>query len=183
MPVEARITPIWKKQKGFLALFFAAIGLWFLFDGIHGFPSSNERWLAHEKFKTENRLSEWPAFAKNAGWNDEPPHKLYKKEDIAGQYVLGSLSLLIGIGTFVYWTRQIKRVFKFEDGVVILPDGKRVPLQAITKLNLKKWDSKGLGTIYYSIDGRSGKFTLDDYKFDPDPIREIMAEIEGRNMV
>jgi len=181
MPAEARITSVWKKQKGFLALFLTGIGFWFIFDGWLGFPRSNERWLAHEKFKTENRLSEWPAFAKNAGWNEAPPHKLYKKEDIAGQYVIGSLALLLGIATFIYRAGQIRLVFKLEDGAVIIPGGKRVPFESITGINRKKWDAKGLATVYYSIDGRQGKFILDDYKFDPEPIHKIMTEIEAKS--
>jgi len=178
MPAEARITPIWKKQKGFIALFFCVIGLWFLFDGIIGFPRSNERWLAHEKFKSENRLSEWPAHAKEAGWNETPPHKLYKKEDIAGQYILGTLAILAGIGAFIYWAGQIKRVFKLEADAVVIPVEKRVPLASVTGINRKNWEGKGLATVYFSIDGRRGKFILDDYKFDRDPMHEIMAAIE-----
>ena len=180
MPVEAHITPIWKKQKGFVALFFTAIGLWFLFDGMVGFPRSNERWLAHEKFKTEGHLSEWPAFAKNAGWNDEPPHKLYKKQDIAGQYILGALALVIGAGAFIYWSGQIKRVVKLDNDVLTISAGKRVPLEAITGINRKKWDAKGLATVYFTLDGRRGKFVLDDYKFDRDPIHEIMKAVEQK---
>jgi len=180
MTVEAKITSIWKKQKGFLALFFVGIGLWFLFDGKVGFPKSNDRWLAHEKFKTENRLSEWPQFAKNAGWNETPPHKYYKKNDIAAQYFIGALAVVFGMAVFIYWAGQIKLVFKLEEGAVIIPGGKRVPFESITGINRKKWDDKGLATIYYSIDGRAGKFILDDYKFDPQPMREIMKEIEGK---
>ena len=41
MSQEARITSIWKKQKGFLALFVVALGFWFLYDGKIGFPSVN----------------------------------------------------------------------------------------------------------------------------------------------
>ena len=180
MSAEARITPIWKKQKGLIALFFTGIGLWFLFDGMAGYPRSNERWLAHEKFKAEDRLSEWPAFAKKAGWNEEPPHKFYKKEDITGQYVLGVLSLLVGAGALVYWAGQIKGVFKLDGDTVVIPGGKRVPLESITGVNRKNWDAKGLATVFYTIDGRCGKYVLDDYKYDREPIHEIMAVIEAK---
>ena len=180
MPAEARITPTWKKQKGFLALFLAGFGLWFLFDGMTGFPRSNERWRKHEELKAEGRLSEWASFAKNAGWNEEPPHKLYKKEDIAGQYIAGIVLLLAGAWTFIYWTGQIKGVFRLDGDAISIPGGQRIPLEAVTGINRKKWDAKGLATVYFSTGGRRGKFILDDYKFDRGPIHAIMAAIEEK---
>ena len=177
MSLEARITPTWKKQKGLMAVFFVGFGLWFLFDGYSGFPGSNVRWLAHENLKKENRLAEWPALARKAGWNEEPPHKFYQKRDITGQYVVGLVLLLSGAASFAYWSGQIKRTFKLDDNVVIVPDGKRVPLDCITGVNAKKWDAKGLATIHYTVNGRVGKFVLDDYKFERDPIHAIMTAI------
>ena len=179
MPIEARITSIWKKQKGFAALFFAVIGLWFLFDAKTGFPQSNERWVAHEKFKTEERLSEWPGFAKEKGWNETPPHKFYKKADIMAQYVVAVLLFVASIIMFLYWLSQIKRIFQLETEAVILPGGISVPFSSITRINLKRWRSKGLATVYYSINGRQGKFILDDYKFEAEPIHKIMAALEA----
>ena len=180
MSQEARITSIWKKQKGFIGLFLAALGLWFLFDAQIGFPSSNERWLAHETLKTENRLSEWPALAKEKGWNETPPHKLYQKVDLRGQQIASGLLFLGAITAFLYWLGQIKRVFILEHDAVILPDGKRIPFASVTRINQKQWESKGLATVYYSIDGRTGKFELDDYKFERDPMHAIMAALEQR---
>lgn len=180
MPTEARITSIWSKQKGFLVIFLTAVGLWFLFDGLAGFPRSNERWLSYEQFKNEHRLPEWPAYAKIKGWNEVPPHKFYKKLDINLQYIIGALTLSAGIWAFIYRSRQMRHVFRLENDAVVIPGGQRVPLQSITGLNKKKWEAKGLATVFYSVDGRRGKFILDDYKFDCDPIHEIMTAIERR---
>ena len=180
MPAEARITSTWSRQKGFFALFLAGIGMWFLFDGFVGFPRSNERWLAYDQFKKENRTSEWPAFAKNKGWNEVPPHKLYKKLDIDLQYFIGILSLLAGGWVFIYRAGQLRRVFKLDGDAVIIPGGKRVPLAFVTRVNRKKWEDKGLATVYFTLDGQKGKFILDDYKFDRDPIHEIMTAIEEK---
>ena len=174
MSNEAHITSIWKKQKGFLALFFAVIALWFLFDAKTGFPQSNERWLAYEKLKTAEHLSEWPALAKEKGWNEIPPHKLYKKADILAQYVVAILLFIASLGAFLYWLSQIKQVYTLKPDAVILPNRKRIPFSSITRINQKQWESKGLATVYFSIDGRQGKFVLDDYKFDREAIHEIM---------
>ena len=68
MPAEARITPIWKKQKLFVAIFLLAIAAWFYWDGEVGYPRSNERWLAQEEYEKSGRTTEWPAYAAWGGW-------------------------------------------------------------------------------------------------------------------
>jgi len=93
---------------------------------------------------------------------------------------LGGLSLMIGAASFIFWTTQVKRVLKTDDEAVYAPGGKRVPFESITRIDRKKWVSKGLATVVYSINGRRGKFILDDYKFDRDPTHQIMAEIEEK---
>jgi len=180
MPAEAHITPIWKKQKLFIALFFTAIGLWFSYDGEFGYPLSNQRWEKHENLKKAGHLAEWPALAKQMDWNETPPEKFYHKADIDVQFILGGLSLMIGAASFIFWTTQVKRVLKTDDEAVYAPGGKRVPFESITRIDRKKWVSKGLATVVYSINGRRGKFILDDYKFDRDPTHQIMAEIEEK---
>lgn len=179
MPAEARVTPIWKKQKLFVALFLIAIGGWFFYDGLVGYPQKNERWHAHEKFKKEERLTEWPAYAKSRGWSEKPEHKLLTHDDIVGQFAFGGLATLAGLITLVYWFGQKGRVFRTDADAVYSPAGTRVPFSAITGIGKKKWDAKGLATVRYEIEGRKGEFVLDDYKFDRDPTHQILAEIEA----
>jgi hypothetical protein len=178
MPAEARVTAIWKKQKLFVSLFLIAIGGWFYYDGLIGYPKSNVRWTAYEKFKAEEHLTEWPAYAKSQGWDDHPPHKLLTRDDIIGQFAFGGLAFVLGAITLAYWGAQKGRVVKTEADAVFTPSGRRVPFTAITGVGKKKWDAKGLATVRYEIDGRKGEFELDDYKFDRDPTHEILAEIE-----
>ncbi len=178
MPAEARISSIWRKQKLFVALFFLALGAWFWWDGLVGYPRSNERWNAHDQFQREGRLEEWPAHAKSRGWVEKPPEKLRKPEDIIGQYVFGSLCNIFGAILFVYWMTQIKRTLRTDEEAVHTPSGRRVPFAAITGLGKKDWDSKGIARVRYSLDGRQGQFIVDDYKFETDPSRKILEEIE-----
>ncbi len=173
MPAEARISPIWKKQKLFVACFLVAIGAWFFFDGLIGYPRSNVRWLAHEEHEMD-----WPAYAKSQGWVTEVPHKFFKKEDIVGQFVFGGLGVLLGAIVLAHWAMQKNRIIRSDDEAVYTPAGTRVPFGAITGVGKKKWDKKGIAVIRYEIGGRKGQFFVDDYKFDTEPARTILAEIE-----
>ena len=180
MPAEARVTPIWKKQKLFVALFLLAVGGWFWWDGKVGSPRSNERWLAHQELQKSDRLAEWPAYAQSHGWSQEPPHKLFQKPDLIMQFACGAGAALLGVITLLYWAAQKGRVLKSDAEAVHTPAGERVPFSAIVGLGKKKWEDKGLATVLYEIDGRNGKFVLDDYKFDRDATHQILAEIEEK---
>ena len=180
MPAEARITPIWKKQKLFVAIFLLAIGGWFFYDGKVGYPKSNVIFDKHEEFKVAEKLTEWPDYAKSQGWDEHAPHKRFKTDDIVGQFAFGGLAALLGAITLNYWLGQKGRVVKTDAEAVYTPSGKRVPFSAVTGIGKKKWDARGLATVRYEIDGRKGEFILDDYKFDRDPTHAILAEIEER---
>jgi hypothetical protein len=178
MPAEARVTSIWKLQRLFVALFFLGFAGFFFWDGKIGYPRSNERWIAYEQHKTENRVSEWPADAARRGWTDKVPEKFYKAEDIVMQYICGIISGILGSFVLVYWVVNKGRVLKTAEGAVFEPSGKRIPFKSITGLGKKNWEKKGLAIVRYDVDGRQGKFVLDDYKFEAEPTHQILAEIE-----
>ena len=138
MPAEARVTPIWKKQKLFVAIFLLAIGGYFFFDGTYTWPKSNEVWLVHKKFEDEDRRTEWPDFARSHGWNVTPPHKFYERSDIVGQFAFGGLAALLGVITLAYWAIQKGRVVKTDADAVHTPAGTRVPFAAITGVGDRK---------------------------------------------
>jgi hypothetical protein len=180
MTLEARVTPIWKKQKLFVALFMIAFGGYFFYDGAIGWPRGNERFLKYEEFAQAQNLDGWNAYAKERGWSTKKPEKLHTRADIVGQYVFGSIFTLIGLVTLGYWAQQIRRTLKLDDEAVTSPAGTRVPFESITGLGLKKWESKGLATVRYEITGRKGEFIVDDYKFDTDTTRQILEEVKRR---
>jgi hypothetical protein len=178
MPAEAHVTPIWKKQKLFIAVFLLAIAAWFLWDGKVGYPRSNERWTAHDEMVKADKEADWPALATSKGWSSEPPHKFFKPSDIAMQVALAAILGVGSVVAFAYWFSHKGRVLRSDAEAVYSPAGTRVPFSAIKGVGKKKWDAKGLATVRYEIDGRKGQFVLDDYKFDRDPTHEILAEIE-----
>ncbi len=180
MPNEARISPTWSKQKLLLGIFFIAFGAWFMRDAIVGYPRSNERWEAHNKLAQANRESDWPAEAQRHGWTVTPPEKRYERSDIVMQYVMGGLLGAIGGLVLLYWATQKGRILRTDDEAVYTAAGTRVPFPAITDIDKRKWETKGIARVRYTIDGRLGRFVIDDYKFDTDPTRRILDEIEEK---
>jgi hypothetical protein len=175
MPAEARITRTWVQQKGLIPVFLIGCSLWFLWDGFFGYPRSNERWDAHERMKATP--SEWENYCAERGWKTEPPHRRYERTDIVGQYVFAGLTGIIGIFSLIYWLRVRRTVLRSDEEGVVTPCGVRVPYGRITTVDQRKWKSKGLATVYYTVDGSKRRFVLDDAKYDPEGLDVILEDI------
>jgi hypothetical protein len=178
MSISARITPTWKKQKLFVSIFLLLFGAYFFLDGAVVWPRSNERYLKHKEFIERDDLAGWNEYAANRGWQTAPPEKLHTSADIAGQFLFGSICVAGGIVALAYWSVQIRRSIRLEGETIFSPEGKRIPVEAITGLGLKRWESKGLATVRYELGGRRREFVIDDYKFEAEPCRTIVDELK-----
>lgn len=180
MPAEAHISTVWKRQKLLVGLCVIAFGGYFFFDGIVTWPNSNVRWLKHKEFEDAQDESGWEKYAAEHGWTSEVPHKFYDENAIKVQYLCGTLLVVLGGIVLTYWATQIRRIVKTDEEAVYTAGGTRVPFSAITGVGKKQWESKGIARIRYELDGRRGEFVVDDYKFDTDPSRTILKEIEEK---
>jgi hypothetical protein len=194
MPAEARVTPIWKKQKLFVAIFLFAFAAYFFWDGAIGYPRMNARYKEWKNHHDAGKLEEWPAYAKQKGWKadewkkwlDDPhqqgrvPAERWAPGKITEQYVCGIIGAFFGLVAYAFWWTQKGRTVRTDEEAVFTPSGTRVPFAAITGVGKKKWEDKGLATVRYEIEGRKGQFVLDDYKFDRDATHEILKEIEEK---
>jgi hypothetical protein len=176
MEIIAPISSMWRKQKFLLSFFLVAVGCWFFYDGLVGYPKKNEAYNTYKTMEAEHRVHEWPTVAKEKGWPREAPHRLYEKPDIAAQIVLGSLSMTAGLLTG-FWVSRVGRATLRSDGTTVWDaHGRAVPFTAITGVDDRRWKTKGLADVLYNVDGRRGKIRFDDYKFDG--CEKIYAQIE-----
>jgi len=177
MPAEARVTAVWKRQKLMVAILVLGMSAWFFFDGVYTYPHSNERWTEFQKFG-EKRHAEWLALAEGRHWSPTPPHEFYGPGKIKEQYAFGGVMAFLGVCVLAYWFGQRKTVVRTDAGAVYAPSGKRIPFAAIVSVDKKNWELKGLATVHYQLDGRAGKFVMDDYKYNRKAMYCIMAELE-----
>lgn len=180
MSLVARISPIWRRQKLFIAIFFFAVAGWFALDAIYTWPHSNVRWTAHDRFVQEGHEDQWPAYARSQGWVETPPHKFFGHLDLLTQYVIAGLGTMVGALLLIYWITQKDRTVRVDEEAVYTPAGSRVPFTSIVGVGKKRWDSKGYATVRYQEQGRQRQFVLDDYKFETDITHQILEEIEQR---
>ncbi len=194
MPAEARISPIWKKQKLFVALFLFAVAAWFCFDGAVGYPRANVRYKEWKSYVDAGREKEWPERAKELGikndewlkWVEEHhpngplPDERWDSGKRFEQFGLSGLAAIFGAITLAYWATQIRRTVRTDAEAVYTAAGTRVPFGAITGVGKKRWEKKGIAVVRYELGGQKKQFVVDDYKFDTEPSRKILAEIEER---
>ena len=166
----------WIQQKGLIPVFLLGFSLYFLWDGVIGWPRSNERWDAHERLKEKS--GEWEKLCAARGWTTEPPHRRYSNADLIGQYVCAGVAGAVGIFSLIYWLRAKKMTIRSDADAVFTPSNKRVPYGSITLVDRRKWKSKGLATVFYSLDGAKGRFVLDDAKYEPTALDTILEDIE-----
>jgi len=178
MPAEAKVMKSWIQQKGLIPVFLLGFSLWFLWDGFIGFPRSNERFTQHSRLK--DKPGEWEKYCSQKGWTTEPPHRLYEKGDLIGQFAFAGFTGVMGILSLVFWLRARKSVIRTEEQAVFTPSGKRVPYESITEIDRRKWKSKGLATVFYTLDGAKGRFVLDDAKYEPTALDTILEDLQQR---
>jgi hypothetical protein len=185
MPAEARVTKMWTQQKGLIPFLFILFGAYFLYDGFVGYPRSDERWKAHEERK--GTPGAWEAYAAERGWKTQPPEKFLGPEKYREQYYFGTGTLIVGILSLVYWQRQRRVVIRNDATGISTSRGLAIPYASITRVDKKIWKEKGFAYIEYQQGGGTGKFTLDDAKFDPKALdiilEETVAAVKGRAVI
>lgn len=181
MTAEARTTKVWKNQK--LLLFILLLGFCgaFLFDGFIRYPRKNEQIRVYKELDGEKNKEKWEEYCRGKGWSPElDPEYIRKGYSEMEQFIFGGITGVLGLIAFMFWFTQKDRVLRMDEEGVTSASGTRVPFGAITGIDKRKWESKGIARIRYSLDGKNGEFVVDDYKFERTGAHAIFDEIEKR---
>ena len=92
---------------------------------------------------------------------------------------MAGLCALIGIPALLKWYLAKGTWVEGDETTIRSSKGKEVAIGQITKINKRKWEEKGLATIYYSDNGKSKKFVMDDFKYDREPMGQLMRYAEA----
>jgi hypothetical protein len=181
--ITAIISKEWKQRMLIITLALAGMGCWFLYDGLVAWPKNNVKAAVYFELRdqygkgTPELEAAWTSAKAERHWGGETPKKIYSAGDLRTQLILG-LAALLGAGACAFhYFRSLPLTTRFENGRIILPDGRKVDLSKITALSKKHWDKKGVADLAYeSGKGKSTRFILDDYKFIG--AAQILEEVE-----
>ncbi len=152
----------------------AATAGWFFYDGLIRYPHLNRGHEKHVELERQGRADEWTELAAKEGWPAKPQTEPL---DIGQQYFFGGFAGAIALGIGVWVLISIRRSVRSDADSVYGATGRRVPFDAVRRIDMRKWDSKGIAVLHYEQAGREKKLIVDDYKYEGAAV--ILDEIKA----
>lgn len=185
--IRAEYDPEYFKRFLWLALGCLFFGSWFLFDGLFTYPKELERSKAYFRKSEEPgkkwepiENAEWRTIAAQNDWSSTAPENEPDKQasKIGTQFFYAVLSFLITVPCLLKW--YLPRGTWIEAGETGVKSswGKEFAFSEITQINKKKWEDRGIAKVRYEKAGLPYSFTFDDYKYDREPMGQIMQRME-----
>lgn len=171
--------------RRFILMGLGALGFagWCVYDGAVAWPEKNAIWEAYSEIPEPDRPERWPEVAAENGWSDAKPNEHdyhHTDADIQMQFYMAVPIALVGLWFLWGVLRARGTWIEGNSEGVTSSWGQGFKWDQVEKLDKKKWRSKGIAKVKYSVDGRRRTFVIDDYKFMRQPTDAILLELEDR---
>lgn len=140
----------------------------------------------YEKMKPLQWNTLWREYSKEQGLAAKPEEEPYSARKIGEQWVVfGICSALTLIAAF-FLIRTVRRSISVDGEAVTTQEGKRIPFADMKKLDLRKWDTKGLAFIDYEGASGKGRIRIDGLTYggfkkeNDEPAERLMRQIRSR---
>jgi hypothetical protein len=156
-PIVATYGRYYRNTRYLMFALFLGFGIYCIYDGFYKYPRDNESAIKRGQ----------PA-----------PHGEY---DAPLNKALGIILPPLAIFVLYRALRSSRGEYRLEAETLHIPGHPPVPLSAIRTIDKKLWDRKGIAYIQYELPGQTerGRFTLDDFVYEREPIDKIMERIEA----
>ena len=176
--------------RKYLLLAAAGLGflLWGSYDEFIRFPKKLEEARAFDPIREDpDAVIQWAKLYeanKDRGWHQDPPHDSAAVIEGNIQFnrfvILGGLCLM----TFFlvkYFRSRGSWMESNEDGITT-SWGDSLQFDKVTQINKRRWEQKGIAKVQYTdADGKNRTMVFDDYKYQREPMGELMTMCE-RNL-
>jgi hypothetical protein len=103
----------------------------------------------------------WASYTAERGWSSGEPGKAYSEGKINEQLYDGIGSgVLMLVGLF-FLVRTSRRTMKVDEEAYYAPAGQRVAFAGIRRIDMRKWETKGLAYLYYEDGANVKKLKVD----------------------
>ncbi len=186
MTVRAKISGGYIWRPGVIGAMMLLFSGWFLYDGTIAYPLQQEIQSAYDKIKQDNpgdpivHAQLWAEHAQSKGWPTATPKKKVEDKDILTQKVIAGITAPVGIyflGTFFL---ALGRWVEADEQGVRTNSGRQTDYASIKSIDKSRWQRKGIAVVHYGLDGTDERILLDDWKFEREPTKRILAAIEER---
>ena len=142
----------------------------------------------YERMKKLNPGPLWTEFT--AGWSGwkmaaEAPEHPFDADKIRDQWVVGAVCVVVSLTGLFLLLRTLRRTIAVDGQAVYTQDGRRVPFADLVRLDLRKWDTKGLAIAEYDGASGRGKIRIDGLiyggfsKEQGEPAEELLRRIRA----
>lgn len=149
-----------------MTLVLFAFAGWCAFDGTVTYPRQIKMYDTFVKLQNDNKEGEWPAIAKSNGWPTDKPEARAEK-DILTQWIMMGIMIVLGSMSGLLIITHRGKTLEAEEDFFKASDGTKVNYEDITKIDRKKWNSKGIVYVHFKPDseGEDDFVKLDDWVF------------------
>jgi hypothetical protein len=187
MAVAARINPTWKWKWIAVSTAMILYGFRCVYDYNVAYPKHDEMVTKFHEFKELGTLDKWPAFAAEHGYGPEDPGQKHllkndagdvMKDDYFSQIWQAALVFTLGVAGYGWLAFNMSRKLVADDDKLIGPGG-AAPYSAITSIDKKRWDRKGIAVVHYTdAKGEEDTITIDDWIYRDADL--VLEEVEAR---
>ena len=179
MPIRADVNMRFYMRFAFISAACTVMCVWSLYDGLVKYPNQRERALKFVEYKEQNKKQEWKELAAQRGWHPGNPGEPKSEADIMGQYVMAAVTGTLALIFVIVIAAARGRWIEVDGSGLRSSWGQQLSFDQIININKRKWANKGIAKIRYRENGRTRRFTIDDFKFVREPTDEILRTVES----
>jgi hypothetical protein len=187
--IQTHVRPRWQARMAMLIVAFVLFGLLFAHDGAFSYPEHNLRAEHYNALVIDGkRPQEWEEMARTKGWPLQfPPEetdadgrvKTKGQLEIVRHLILAAACFAVAVSLLVRVIRQRRHTVRLDEEGLLLPHGRRVPLECIVEIDLRLWASKNQAVLSYTDRlGRWRRIALDGWI--QSGVAELLQEIGDR---
>lgn len=173
----------YKARLGIIAAACLGFAGWFFYDAAVKYPAQKELFELHEQYKNSgepNWNDRWVQTLTERG--HDPAYQVPERsdQDILTQYLMGGLVLPIGLVFGVaFLLSHAKWIAAGPEGLRT-NSGQHAQWERIQSIDKSRWKSKGIAVVHYADEsGAARRLTLDDWKYDREPITAMVAQVDA----
>ena len=179
MPLRADVNMRFYMRFAFISAVCLVFCVWSLYDGLVKYPNQRERALTYVKMKENDQKDEWRELAAKNGWHHGNPGEPKSEADIMNQFVMAGVTGVLSLTFLVSVIAARGRWIEATETGLRASWGQELKFDQIVDINKRKWANKGIAKIRYRDNGRTRRFTIDDFKFHREPTDEILRITEA----
>ena len=170
-PIVARAGSYYRRTRYIMFVVLFGFGVYAIYDGFKGYPTHNR------KFDEISRKIDQAANETEAAAAKEELRKHGDKQsdfNVLFNKIVGLALPPLAILMLVWVLYRSRGEIRLENETLHVPGHPPVPFAAVTAVDTRLWDRKGIAYVEYTLpEGARGKFTLDDFIYDRPPIDAI----------